>query len=354
MVSDRDSTPQYNKGEWTELLVLAELLCKGQVVVGKYRPEEPTRQLQVVSIARSSSSKADFVIDGGIIRIAATGNEVRRSRICSKRDSLLPGIRVGEWEFSATEGGDLLNILEISQLKTGSEKSDIFIDVLDPLTGATGLQGYTIKSFLGSSPTLFNSGKTTNFRYEISPAISSAEIERLNSLPTREMCRQLIDGGHNLSLADCRKSFSDNLSLLDTRMIEVISSAMLAYYSMRCGTNSDLKPIADFLSTSNPLGVPNPNVFYHHKLKDFLEAATYGMIPSKAWDGRRTAPGGLLVVDKTGDLVCIPPGNADEHREFLLQSTRFDRPSRKRYKFGYITADSGVCGLTLNLQIRYR
>ena len=147
--------------------MLAELLCKGQVVVGKYRPEEPTRQLQVMSISRSNSSKADFVIDGDIIRITSSGHEVDQSRICSKRDSLLPAIRVGEWAFSATEGGDLLDLLGISQLKTGSEKSDIFIDVLDPLTGATGLQGYTIKSFLGSSPTLFNAGMATNFTYDV-------------------------------------------------------------------------------------------------------------------------------------------------------------------------------------------
>jgi hypothetical protein len=354
LVSDRLSAPQYNKGEWTELLVLAELLCKGEVVVGKYRPEEPTRQLQVTSISRSSSSKADFVISGDVVRIASTGHEVRRSRICSKRDSLLPAIRVGEWVFSTSEGGDLLNLLEISQLKTGSEKSDIFIDVLDPLTGATGLQGYTIKSFLGSSPTLFNAGLATNFTYEISPAISASEIERLNSLPIRNMCRELVDSGHKLTLVKSHETFSDNLSLLDSRMIDVIASAMLAYYSMRCGKTGGVQPIADFLAKDNPLAVSNPAVYYHHKLKDFLEAATYGMVPSKPWDGKRTAPGGLLIVDNSGDLVCIPPGNADEHRSFLLQTTKFETASRSKHKFGSILETFGGCHLTLNLQVRYR
>jgi hypothetical protein len=354
LVSDRGSAPQYNKGEWTELLVLAELLCKVQVIVGKYRPEEPTRQLQVVSISRSSSSKADFVIEGDIIRLVATGNEVLRSSICSKRDSLLPAIQVGRWVFSTTDGDDLLQLLEISQLKTGSEKSDIFIDVIDPLTGGTGLQGYTIKSFLGSSPTLFNAGSATNFTYEISPALSAAEIERLNSLPIRDMCRELVNSGYKLTLAKTHQTFSDNLSLLDSRMPEVISSAMLAYYSMRCGKTSGLQPVADFLATDNPLGATNPTVFYHHKLKDFLEAATYGMIPSKPWDGKRTAPGGLLIVDKSGDLVCIPPGNADEHRGFLLQMTKFETASRTRHKFGSISQDNGICNLILNLQIRYQ
>jgi hypothetical protein len=354
LVSNKGANPKYNKGEWAELLVLSELLCRGQVVVGKYRAEEASRQLHILSIARSSSGTADFVIDGDVVRLPATGHEVRRSSICAMTDSLLPAIQVGEWVFSAIEGDDLLELLEISQLKTGNEKSDIFINVLDPLTGATGLQGYTIKSFLGSSPTLFNAGMATNFTYEISPPISSSEIDRLNLLSIREMCRELIDTGFTLSLVANHQTFSDNLSLLDNRMVDVIASALITYYSMRCGTTGGLKEIADHLASNNPLSVSSPGVFYHHKLKDFLEAATYGMVPSKTWDGKRTAPGGLLIVDKSGDLVCIPPGNADEHREFLIQMTKFETASRSRYKFGSISEHAGACQLKLNLQIRYR
>jgi hypothetical protein len=323
-------------------------------VVGKYQSEEQARELQVVSISRSSSNKDDFVIDGDVIRLAETGRTLLRSSVCTKTNSLLPAIRVGKWVFSAAEGDDLLELLEIDQLKTGSEKSDLYINVLDPLTGASGLQGYTIKSFLGSSPTLFNAGLATNFTFEISPEVTPTEIRRLNSLPIREMCRELVDSGHRLSLVEVHATFSENLSLLDSRMTDVVAAAMLAYYSIRCGTSGSLKLIAEYLAASNPLGVTNPNVFYDHKLKDFLEAATYGMIPSKAWDGKRTAPGGLLLVDKTGDLVCIPPGNADEHREFLLQMTKFETASRSRHKFGSISHDDATCLLPLNLQIRYR
>ena len=354
LVSEQASSPQYNKGEWAELLVLSELLCKARVAIGKYRLEQPTRQLQVVSISRHNPSKADFVIDGDVVRLTATGHEVHRSSICAMTKNLLPAIRVGEWVFSATEGDDLLELLEISQLKTGSEKSDIFINVLDPLTGVTGLQGYTIKSFIGSSPTLFNAGMATNFTYEITPALSAGDIKWLNSLSIRDMCRQLVDSRHRLSLADSHQTFSENLSLLDTRMTEVIAAAMLAYYSMRCGKTGGLQPIADYLATINSLGVTNPTVFYHHKLKDFLEAATYGMVPSKPWNGKRTAQGGLLIVDKSGELVCIPPGSSDEHREFLLQMTKFETASRTRHKFGLIVESAGVCHLTLNLQIRYQ
>jgi hypothetical protein len=138
------------------------------------------------------------------------------------------------------------------------------------------------------------------------------------------------------------------------RMIEVVSHGILAAYAMRCGREAGLGPIADYLATTNPMSVANPDVFYHHKLKGLLEAVTYGMVPSKKWDGKRTAPGGLLMAEKTGELTCIPAGSSDEHREYLLQSIKFETPSRRRYKFGSIYFERRDCYLALNLQIRYR
>lgn len=354
MVSEETASPRYNKGEWAELLVLSELLCKGCVTVGKYSPTGSTHRLQVLSISRDTSTGDEFVIDNDSVVLARSGTRVPRSEICAQTRSLLPAIQVGTWVFSANEGNQLLELLEISQLKTGSEKSDLYINVLDPLSGASGLQGYTVKSFLGSSPTLFNAGLATNFTYEITPRVSASEIERLNAMPIREMCRELIDSGHNLKLIESNEVFGSNLSILDSRMTEVVSESILAYFSIRCGRDGGLASTADHLAATNPLNVANPEIFYHHKLKDFLEAATYGMVPSRAWDGRRTAPGGLLIVEPSGELSCIPAGRSDEHREYLLKSTKFETASRRRHKFGSIVETSDSSQLTLNLQIRYR
>lgn len=354
MVSKETSSPRYNKGEWAELLVLSELLCEGYVTVGKYSPTESTRRLQVLSISRDISAGDEFVIDSDSVVLASSGIRVPRSGICAATRNLLPAIQVGTWVFSANEGDQLLEMLEISQLKTGSEKSDLHINVLDPLSGASGLQGYTVKSFLGSSPTLFNAGLATNFKYEITPRVSASENQRLNAMPIREMCRELVDSGHNLKLIESNKVFGSNLSILDSRMTEVVSESIVAYYSMRCGRDGGLASIADHLAATNPLSVANPEIFYHHKLKDLLEAATYGMVPSRAWDGRRTAPGGMLIVEPRGELSCIPAGHTDEHREYLLKSTKFETASRRRHRFGSLVETADSSHLTLNLQIRYR
>jgi hypothetical protein len=267
--------------------------------------------------------------------------------------NLLPAIQIGKMVFSAYEGDQLLALLGITQLKTGGGKSDLFLNVLDPLSGASGLQGYTIKSFLGSSPTLFNAGLATNFTFSFEPRVSLAELKRLNGLPIREMCRALVNSGHILKLTANHEVFGSNLSVLDSRMTEIVSQSLVAYYSMRCGRDGRLQSIAAHLAAHNPMCVKNPEIFYHHKLKDLLEAATYGMVPSRPWDGKRSAPGGLLLVEPDGELTCIPAGHSDEHREYLLRSTKFETGSRRRHKFGSITEDSSGCHLTLNLQIRY-
>jgi len=352
--SEASGQPRYNKGEWAELLALAKLLCEGSVSVGVFNADSSARHLQVTSISRTSSVREEFIIDSENVRISADGRVVSRKDICVRVTNLLPAIRVGNWVVSASEGAELLTMFGIQQLKTGADKADLYLNVLDPLTGASGLQGYSVKSFLGSAPTLFNASLSTNFTYTVTPSIPDGELAHYNTLRTREMCRELLDAGHSFRLIDHHPGFGANLSILDARMVDVIAHSLVAYYGKRCDTEAGLSAIANYLGVVNPLAVGNPSVFYRYKLMDLLEAITYGMTPTKPWDGQRSAPGGLLVVDKNGDLSCIQAGNSDEHREYLLQSTKFDTPSRSRHRFGHLYQHDGESHLRLNLQIRYK
>lgn len=354
MSSEASGQPRYNKGEWAELLALAKLLCEGSVSVGVFNADSSARHLQVTSISRTSSVREEFIIDSENVRIATDGRVIKREDICARVKNLLPAILVGDWAVSASTGTELLTWLGIPQLKIGTDKADLYLNVRDPLTGARGLQGYSVKSFLGSAPTLFNASLATNFTYAISPPIPDGEVAHYNSLRTREMCRELIEAGHSFRLVDHHPGFGANLSILDARMVDVIAHALVAYYGKRCGTEAGLSVIANYLGVVNPLAVGNPSVFYRYKLMDLLEAITYGMVPSKPWDGQRSAPGGLLIVDKDGGITCIQAGNSDEHREYLLQSTKFDTPSRSKHRFGHLHQHEGEWRLRLNLHIRYR
>jgi len=44
--------------------------------------------------------------------------------------------------------------------------------------------GFSIKSFIGSKPTLFNASKNSNLLYTITPPISNEQIVEINNLDT--------------------------------------------------------------------------------------------------------------------------------------------------------------------------
>ena len=56
---------------------------------------------------------------------------------------------------------DKILCYKLSAPKTG--KSNITVKIIDINTGYSPAVGFSIKSELGSSPTLLNAGKTTNF-----------------------------------------------------------------------------------------------------------------------------------------------------------------------------------------------
>lgn len=349
----RPTPPQYNKGEWAELYVLGKLLCEKKISVGKFSTTESTRDLEILKISRSSTSDEEFGIDGAEVILSASRSRIHTSELCDLTSRFFPEIVVGNWVFVSDTGMKLLNLLEIENLKLGNEKSDLFLSIRDPLTGVSGRQGYTVKSFVGSTPTLLNAGATTNFTFKITPRVPDSLIEILHSLPIRKMFLRLRTDGFHLDLIDIQKEFKNNLSMVDSRMIEVLTHFLVAYYSMECGADTRISTAVDHISTVNPMNVNNPLVFYRHKMKDFLEAVAYGLTPSRPWDGIRTAPGGLILVEKSGDITCLPSGSSDDHREFLLQSTKFETPSRTRHGFGRILQTEFGSVVKLNLQIRY-
>ena len=61
-----------------------------------------------------------------------------------------------------------------------SDKSDIRIRIHDINTGYETVQGFSIKSRLGSPSTLVNAGTTTNFIYEITGDVSDAVMTAFN------------------------------------------------------------------------------------------------------------------------------------------------------------------------------
>jgi hypothetical protein len=349
---------KYNKGEWAELYVLAKILCDGKLSVGKYELFAQSRDLQVADVARVSrpgeASGERFEVVGDTVKCSHNGRTISRAQLCASSEALLKEIRNGKGAFGIGPGNQLLELLGIDQLKTSNEKADVFIDVVDPLTGSTGMQGYTIKSFLGSKPTLLNASKSTNFTFEVRPTPTEWVLRETATDGLRERLCTLVGSGYQLVMTDMDSAFKENLKLLDSLMPDVIAELLIAHYTMRVGPSAAVDETVSFLARTNPMKVTNPTDFYQHKVKDLLEAVAYGLTPTKPWNGGISAPGGLLIVERTGDLISIPQGNRDAERKFLLDSTRFEIASKTRHDFGVITTKDSKCIVRLNLQIRYK
>lgn len=358
-------SPTYNRGEWAELYVLVKILCEKSVTVKVHGTGGTGQALEVLRIRRGSDEDLEeFLVEGDHIACVHAGTNIPTHDVCSRVNSLFDAIKVGKGHsFPLTIGDELLALLAITQLKINSrEKSDIYLDVRDPLTGVTGSQGYTIKALIGSTPTLFNASQPTNFEYRIDPQIPDALVAEYNSTDsegklvhgTREMVSDLLAEGYVFTLVSLDERFRENLELLDGNMPKFLDELVLAYYGRLAGTATSVSELLESLEESNPLGLSNPNIRYRHKVKDFLEASAYGMVPTEPYRGERTAAGGLLLVEKNGELTCFRLDDKDRTRDYLIEHAYLDTASRSRHKFGILDNRDGHTYIKLNLQVRYK
>lgn len=359
----------YNRGEWAELYVLAKVLCDqaitAQVQENHAEETSSSKMLKVLQISRGFGDVAErYSVSGNNILCLHTSMTTGRDQICSLVKPLLDQIKTSKGNsFSLSVGEELMQLLGISRLKHGSnEKSDIYVSVEDPLTGTTGMQGYTIKALLGSKPTLFNASEPTNFTYRIDPMPSQGEIDRYNSVNSngkkvfgpRRIVSDLLMNGYGLAFTHVDHRFRENLELLDTEMPTLIGDLILTYYAYEAGTDPSVLGNVEALVNANPRQKSNPRTVYKKKVQDFLEAAAYGMVPTESYDGTRSASGGLLLVEKNGDLKCFRLDDKDRSRDYLFKHTAFETASRSKHGFGAIEVADGVAYLKLNLQIRYK
>jgi len=359
------TSPTYNRGEWAELYVLAKVLCDQTLKVRVHGDKSPIKLLAVQKVTRGTEVGSEsYLIQGQDIICEHTLKKISKSEVCHYIERLLKSIKKGKGiSFSLTEGEKLLSLLDIPQLKKGAGlKSDIYIDVVDPLTGATGMQGYTIKALIGSKPTLFNASEPTNLTYRIDPPLSKTEVGEYNKVNSkgklvngiRNTVEKIMNSGHTMTLNKLDPRFKANLELLDSSMPNFISELILAYYSRKLGKKSSIKDTVEYLSVANSLGVGNPHLWYAHKMKDFLEASAYGMVPTEPYKGERTAAGGLLLVEKNGELACFRLDDKDKTRDYLTEHTYLETASRRKHNFGIVENIGGETQLKLNLQIRYK
>jgi type II restriction enzyme len=361
-----------NKGEWSEFYTFIKLLADGKIYAADKdlnRNENISYKVLKILRGKGDGNDYEYIRDDDITIQDKNGNilaELSITEAIEITKKFYEGIsegKTGERAFNLGFADAVLKKFHTRTLSDSSSRqtSDIRIVIRDPITLFEPLLGFSIKSFIGSKPTLFNASKNSNLLYTITPPISNEQIVEINNLDTYgKRISWLKENNYKLTfLKPDSPTFHANLELIDSKLPEIFGQLLLnSFYTKK----KKISELADDLKTDNPCRFAleiNPN-FYDYKIKRFLIDAALGMKAGKVWTGIYDANGGYIIVKKDGDLVCYHIYNWNDFQEYLLKSTKIDYPDSKpsRCDYGRILDASEVgepegSFIKLNFQIRF-
>lgn len=351
-----------NKGEWSEIYVFLRLLEAGKL----YAADENLNKnnsvfYNVLKILRSEYlDNLEFCINQKTKEISIIKNKSLLLKLSSNEfqkeaNFLFDSVSKSSGPaFPVEKTESFLNQISVKTLKAKStDKSDIQIKIHDINSGYEAVQGFSIKSRLGSASTLMNAGKTTNFIYNITK-INEEIVNQFNDLKYFNDKFALLKK-HNCTInyVDMENNtFKNNLILIDSSLPQICAYLLLEYYTE---TKTLISDILKTVTSKNPLNynLEQGHLFYSYKFKKFLTECALGMLPSKTWDGTAHATGGYIIVREDGEVLCYHLFNRNEFENYLLKNTRFETASTSRHDFGCIYKDNEKYLLKLNMQIRF-
>lgn len=349
-----------NKGEWSELYALIQLMYTGKL----YAADENVNRIDgiyfpILRVLRNQSTpeQIDFVIHDNDIDVFLAGAKVSSldKNYLSKMAKLIyAGILSGSDRAFEIEGApQAMEAMYIDKISApSSDKTDITLQIHDIHTGYNPICGFSIKSELGNPPTLLNASGATNFIYEIN-GITDDDMDRINSIDSRnkiiDRVAAITEKGDLKFVKAMNASFSSNLMLIDSYMEEIIAVMLMEYYQDKAST---CKRLVELIEEKNPLGYPRKG-FYEYKFKKFLCSIALGMMPSKEWDGYDEANGGYVIVKENGDVLAYHLYNRNAFEAYLLNNTKLERGSTSRHGFAHIYKESNRYLINFNLQIRF-
>lgn len=341
---------EFNRGEWTEAYVFLRLLGDGRIYGASAElVKDELTYIDIINIIRDEPDKCiifeRFIKDEVAYVQSIKGDEklkiITAPELTEKASFLYEQIKkvtAGDRKIVVPEIQDYLEGLSIDSPKANlserakemyGAKTDIIVTTEDSFDHVRTIGGFSIKSHIGSSPTLFNSSQSSGFVYKI----IGCDVDGMHSLNYEEGFLDIISAikkKYTLEYVGCRNEiFDQNIRVVDSRMDEILQNAILMQVGYLDGGNStNIPEISKALANNNPIGVRNPNVFYEAKLKAFLFASFAGMTASTEWNGRKKLTGGYIDVDREGDLLYYRAISDDIFENYLFKHTYVDRPDR--------------------------
>lgn len=358
---------QFNRGEWSELYALLELLDNQDLnIVDDELNLIDNDTFKVLGLYIQNSNN-EYYFDIKDVNVDVLKNNklisnVEKDEIRKYKDLLLNKILhklPGNGSFPIEEMKNLLyKLTEGNKIKSSSRfKEDISAKIQDNrLNTKVNKVGYSIKSSLGSPATLLNASNNTNFRYKVT-GLTESDIKNINSIEGK---RKLLD---RLDYINSQETFiefdsvpsnvlNENLQMIDSRLPEILADLLLSSYETGIKHIEELIEVIAEKNVINYKG--NTYQYYKKKIGDFLLAVTLGLMPGELWDGRYSVNGGIILVESNGEILVLDAIYYKEYLvRYLIRNTKLDSPSSSRYKMFDIYDLNGEKYFNLNLQVRF-
>lgn len=351
-----------NKGEWSEIYVLLRLLSQGEI----HAADENVEKIEdiffpILKIIREEikNNKYQYVVNMDKIQIFLNDNFIKefdKQTFENQADYLYSRIVSGtNRAFSIEQTEQFMKDIYCTRLSApSSDKTDITMQIHDIQTGFAPVCGFSIKSEVGSTPTLINATGATNFIYEVT-GLSDEQVDSINAIESkskiRDRMKRIFTQATSVEFIKVNSdSFARNMMLIDSRLTELVAHSLIYHY--RDGVSS-CKEVVEKLEHDNPMQYPNDG-FYEYKYKKFLCSVALGMTPSKKWNGIDEANGGYIIVTAQGDVLAYHIYNRAFFESYLLNQTKYERGSTTRHRFASLYKENGKIYMKLNLQIRFR
>ena len=353
-----------NKGEWTEFLIFIILLKDRKLSLAD-KDLNPTSNFLTVS--KVTTHNLDYECDisqADTIRISSkTSTEEKTVKTADVVDStlinnLVDKIKAEKGTFTIDAFQQIENTLGFTFIKggTSSQKADIVLDISTDQFFKQQ-EGFGIKSYLGSKPTLLNASGNTNFIYRVT-GIDPDCIDEVNNIDSSSKLKSRVAkiqalGGQLTFEKTEKETLNYNLKLVDSFMPVIVAYMLHQFHVNRSAT------IEENLIAVHQAGDLNKEIGYGEldvliiKVKKLLVNILLGFFPGKKWDGYYNA-NGMIVMKGNGQQVGFSLLDQRALENYLFEHIRFDTPSMTRHRYGsLIRENDNSLYFKLNLQLRF-
>lgn len=350
-----------NKGEWTELYSFLKLIHdRVFMLADKDLDAIPQHAVKVTKVTTLNISEQCFLEekDCVLVKNELTGSETKVNVSsflnAAVLDQLAQSIKSGSRTFHIPEFDMIQNQLGISIIKGGAshQKADIVLDIEHRDFKKTN-EGFGIKSYLGSKPTLLNASGNTNFIFQVN-GLDAQKIDEINAIQTRTKLKDRIHAiqilGGVFSFANVETdTMAYNLDMVDHIMPELLSKMLLAFFIHRTSHIKD--NLEHVFQSGETFGTDLAAL--QVKIKRLLTSVLLGFFAGKKWDGKYVS-NGTIVVKENGEQVGFHIIDKDSLEDYLFENIKFDTPSTTRHRYGSLIAENdGKMYFKLNLQLRF-